>query len=146
MAVDDAKLNEFLHRFVGDLGATVHAANVVIGDKLGLYKALAAAGPSTPAELAERSDTHPRYVAEWLAGQAAGGHVAYDPAERPTAASPAARSRSCGWPPWATPTGRSPASCSSAPAPSRCALAASRSSSTAAPAPTPPAGPASSAC
>ncbi|HEY4727271.1 MAG TPA: SAM-dependent methyltransferase, partial [Actinomycetes bacterium] len=79
MAVDEAKLNEFLHRFVGDLGATVHAANVVIGDKLGLYKALAAAGPSTPAELAERSDSHPRYVAEWLAGQAAGGYVAYDP-------------------------------------------------------------------
>ena len=64
---------------MGDLGATVHAANVVIGDKLGLYKALAAAGPSTPAELAERSDSHPRYVAEWLAGQAAGGYVAYDP-------------------------------------------------------------------
>src|SRR4029453_9256198 len=79
MAVDEARLNEFLHRFVGNLGATVHAANVVIGDKLGLYKALAAAGPSTPAELAERSDSHPRYVAEWLAGQAAGGYVAYDP-------------------------------------------------------------------
>ena len=79
MAVDEAKLNEFLHQFVGDLGATVHAANVVIGDKLGLYKALAAAGPSTPAELAERTATHPRYVAEWLAGQAAGGYVTYDP-------------------------------------------------------------------
>src|SRR5512133_884163 len=80
MAVDEAKLNEFLHQFVGDLGATVHAANVVIGDELGLYKALAAAGPSTPAELAERTGTHPRYVAEWLAGQAAGGYVTYDPA------------------------------------------------------------------
>jgi SAM-dependent methyltransferase len=79
MAVDEAKLNDFLHRFVGDLGATVHAANVAIGDELGLYKALAAAGPSTPAELATRTDTHPRYVAEWLAGQAAGGYVTYDP-------------------------------------------------------------------
>ena len=79
MAVDEAKLNQFLHQFVGDLGATVHAANVVIGDKLGLYKALAAAGPSTPSELAERTATHPRYVAEWLAGQAAGGYVTYDP-------------------------------------------------------------------
>jgi SAM-dependent methyltransferase len=78
MAIDEAKLNDFLHRFVGDLGATVHAANVAIGDELGLYKALAA-GPSTPAELAERTDTHPRYVAEWLAGQAAGGYVTYDP-------------------------------------------------------------------
>jgi hypothetical protein len=78
MAIDEARLNEFLHQFVGDLGATVHAANVVIGDKLGLYKGLAAAGPSTPAELAERTGTSPRYVAEWLAGQAAGGYVAYD--------------------------------------------------------------------
>jgi hypothetical protein len=78
MAIDEAKLNDFLHRFVGDLGATVHAANVAIGDELGLYKALAA-GPSTPAELAERTGTHPRYVAEWLAGQAAGGYVTYHP-------------------------------------------------------------------
>ena len=79
MAIDQDKLNEFLHRFVGDLGATVHAANVVIGDKLGLYKDLAGAGPSTPAELAERTGTHRRYVAEWLAGQAAGGYINYDP-------------------------------------------------------------------
>jgi SAM-dependent methyltransferase len=79
MAIDQDKLNEFLHRFVGDLGATVHAANVVIGDKLGLYKDLASAGPSTPAELAERTNTQQRYVAEWLAGQAAGGYIAYDP-------------------------------------------------------------------
>ena len=79
MAIDQDKLNEFLHRFVGDLGATVHAANVVIGDKLGLYRDLAGAGPSTPAELAERTNTHQRYVAEWLAGQAAGGYIAYDP-------------------------------------------------------------------
>jgi SAM-dependent methyltransferase len=79
MTIDEGKLHEFLGRFVGDLGATVHAAGVVIGDKLGLYKALAAAGPSTPAGLAERTGTHPRYVAEWLAGQAAGGYVTYDP-------------------------------------------------------------------
>ncbi|HJU03238.1 MAG TPA: class I SAM-dependent methyltransferase [Actinomycetes bacterium] len=79
MAVDEARLHEFLGRFVGDLGATVHAANVVLGDKLGLYRALAAAGPSTPAELAEDTGTHARYVAEWLAGQAAGGYVTYDP-------------------------------------------------------------------
>ena len=79
MTIDEGRLHEFLGRFVGDLGATVHAANVVIGDKLGLYKALAAAGPSTPAQLAERTGTHSRYVAEWLAGQAAGGYVTYDP-------------------------------------------------------------------
>jgi len=80
MAVEEAKLNEFLGRFVTDLGATVHAANVVIGDRLGLYKALADGGPSTPAELAAHTGTTQRYVAEWLAGQAAGGYVTYDPA------------------------------------------------------------------
>jgi SAM-dependent methyltransferase len=79
MTINEGRLHEFLGRFVGDLGATVHAANVVIGDKLGLYKALAAAGPSTPGQLAERTGTHRRYVAEWLNGQAAGGYVTYDP-------------------------------------------------------------------
>src|SRR2546421_5931083 len=79
MTIDEGRLHQFLGRFVGDLGAPVHAANVVIGDKLGLYKALAAAGPSTPTQLAERTGTHRRYVAEWLAGQAAGGYVTYDP-------------------------------------------------------------------
>src|SRR4051812_32083976 len=76
--VDDEKLQAFLHRFVGDLGATVQAANVVIGDKLGLYAAMADGTSVTPAELAERTGTHERYVAEWLAGQAAGGYVTYD--------------------------------------------------------------------
>ena len=80
MAVDEGKLNELVGRFVNDLGATGHAANMVIGDRLGLYKALAANGPSTPAELAGSTGTAQRYVAEWLAGQAAGGYVTYDPA------------------------------------------------------------------
>jgi SAM-dependent methyltransferase len=80
MAIDQPKLDEFLGRLVADLGAVFAAPAVVAGDRLGLYKALAAAGPSTPAELAERSGTHPRDVAEWLAGQAAGGYVTYDPA------------------------------------------------------------------
>jgi SAM-dependent methyltransferase len=79
MAIDQAKLDEFLGRFVADLGAVFAAPAVVAGDRLGLYKALAAAGPATPAELAERSGTNQRYVAEWLAGQAAGGYVTYDP-------------------------------------------------------------------
>lgn len=79
MTIDENKLNEFLGRFVGDLGATVTAGGVVIGDRLGLYRALAQ-GPATPGELAERTDTIPRYVAEWLRGQAAGGYVEYDPA------------------------------------------------------------------
>jgi 2-polyprenyl-3-methyl-5-hydroxy-6-metoxy-1,4-benzoquinol methylase len=78
MAIDEAKLNELLGRFVNDFGATGFAATVVIGDKLGLYQALAA-GPATPAELAHRTSTHPRYVTEWLAAQAASGYVTYDP-------------------------------------------------------------------
>jgi SAM-dependent methyltransferase len=80
MAIDEAKLNGLLHRFVLDLGATVQAANVVIGDKLGLYKELAQLGPASAAELAARIGAPERFVAEWLAGQAAGGYVAYEPA------------------------------------------------------------------
>jgi 2-polyprenyl-3-methyl-5-hydroxy-6-metoxy-1,4-benzoquinol methylase len=80
VSFNQATLDEFLGRFVSDLGATFHAANVVIGDKLGLYKALAAAGPCSSAELAERTATTERYVREWLRGQAAGGYVTYDPA------------------------------------------------------------------
>jgi SAM-dependent methyltransferase len=79
MAIDEAKLNEFLGRFVGDLGASVHAANAAIGDKLGLYKLLAKAGPCTPADLADRTGITQRWLAEWLAGQAAGGYVTYHP-------------------------------------------------------------------
>jgi SAM-dependent methyltransferase len=79
MAVDTGKLQEFLGRFVADLGATVAAGSVVIGHRLGLYQALAA-GPARADELAARTQTSPRYLAEWLAGQAAGGYVEYDPA------------------------------------------------------------------
>src|SRR5207248_600733 len=77
MTINESKLNEFLNRFVGDLGATVAAGNVVIGHRLGLYKALAS-GPATPEELAATTETDPRYVTEWLRGQAAGGYVEYD--------------------------------------------------------------------
>jgi SAM-dependent methyltransferase len=77
MAVDEAKLMEFLGQFVGDLGATASAGSVVLGDRLGLYRALAD-GPCTPAELARRTGTDERYVTEWCRGQAAGGYVTYD--------------------------------------------------------------------
>jgi 2-polyprenyl-3-methyl-5-hydroxy-6-metoxy-1,4-benzoquinol methylase len=80
MAIDEQELHAYLGRFVTDLGATVQAANVVIGDKLGLYKALATAGPTSPADLASLTHTAERYVEEWLRGQAAGGYVSYDPA------------------------------------------------------------------
>lgn len=76
--VDQDKVMELLHQFVGDLGATAHAGNVVIGHRLGLYKALAE-GPATPDELARRTDCHPRYITEWLRGQAAGGYIEVDP-------------------------------------------------------------------
>ncbi len=77
MTLDQDKLNDFLGRFVGDLGATMAAGSVVLGDKLGLYRGLLA-GPATAAELAERTGTDPRYLAEWLRGQAAGGYVMYE--------------------------------------------------------------------
>ncbi len=80
MPVDQAKLNEFLGKAVGDMGAALNAALVVIGEKRGLYKAMAGAGPITPAELAKKSGNAERYVREWLAAQAAGGYVTYDPA------------------------------------------------------------------
>jgi hypothetical protein len=64
MAVDMVKLQEFLGRFVTDLGATFAAGNVVTGHHLGLYRALAA-GPARAAELAERTSTNPRYITEW---------------------------------------------------------------------------------
>jgi hypothetical protein len=78
MTIDQDKLTEFLHKFVGDLGATMAAGNVLVGDRLGLYRALAAQ-PMLPRELAERTGTATRYVDEWLRGQAAGGYVEYDP-------------------------------------------------------------------
>ena len=78
MAIDEARLAQFVERFVGDLGATMAAGNVVIGDRLGLYRALAD-GPQRPEEVAARTGTTPRYIEEWLRGQAAGGYVEYDP-------------------------------------------------------------------
>jgi SAM-dependent methyltransferase len=78
--VDPAKLESFVFRAVDEVGATLNAALVVMGDKLGLYRALAEAGPLAPEELAQRTGTAERYVREWLNNQAAGGYVEYDPA------------------------------------------------------------------
>jgi 2-polyprenyl-3-methyl-5-hydroxy-6-metoxy-1,4-benzoquinol methylase len=80
MAVNPDRLNEFLGKAIVDFGATFHAALIRIGDRLGLYKALAEAGPQMPAELANKTKTAERYVREWLSAQAAGGYVTYDPA------------------------------------------------------------------
>jgi SAM-dependent methyltransferase len=76
--VDEAKLNDFMGRFVGDLGAAISSALVVIGDRLGLYKAMADGQPVTAEELAARTHTDTRYVREWLSNQAAGGYVTYE--------------------------------------------------------------------
>lgn len=78
MTIDMDKLHAFiLGRFVPDLGATVHAGMAVIGEKLGLYKALAT-GPATSAELAAKTKLDERYLREWLSSQAAGGYIEYD--------------------------------------------------------------------
>jgi ubiquinone/menaquinone biosynthesis C-methylase UbiE len=79
MTIDQDKLGEFLGTFVSDLGAAIAAGNVVVGHRLGLYRSLADA-PATAEDLAQDTGTDPRYVAEWLRGQAAGGDVSYDPA------------------------------------------------------------------
>jgi 2-polyprenyl-3-methyl-5-hydroxy-6-metoxy-1,4-benzoquinol methylase len=79
-AIDENKLNEFVGKFAGDLGVVLHAATVLIGDKLGLYKAMADGEPLTAEELAERTGTDERYMREWLSAQAASGYVEYDPA------------------------------------------------------------------
>jgi SAM-dependent methyltransferase len=75
--VDQSKLEDFMGKMVGDMGAAMSAALVVLGDRLGLYKALAE-GPATSAELAARTGTHERNVREWLAAQAAANYVLYD--------------------------------------------------------------------
>jgi len=77
MAVDEAKLNAFLGKAVGDLGAAFSAVLISLGDELGLYRELAK-GAATSTELAARTDTNERYIREWLANQAAGGYVEYD--------------------------------------------------------------------
>ena len=77
--IDDSKLDAFMGQAVTDFGAAISVALSVIGDKLGLYRAMDGAGPLTPAQLAERTGTTERYVREWLANQAAGGYVTYDP-------------------------------------------------------------------
>jgi SAM-dependent methyltransferase len=76
--LDEAKLNAFFDRVIRDWGGTLGSALVMIGDKLGLYEALASR-PVTVEELATRTATHPRYVREWLLNQAAANYVTYDP-------------------------------------------------------------------
>jgi SAM-dependent methyltransferase len=78
--VDEAKLHKFVEKTVGEWGGAVGALLTFAGDRLGLFKAMAGAGALAPEELARKTDTHPRIMREWLAAQAAGGVVTYDPA------------------------------------------------------------------
>jgi SAM-dependent methyltransferase len=78
-SINEDKMNAFLGKVVGDFGAALSSSLVYIGQKLGLYKALANSEPVTPAELAEKTSTNERYVREWLVNQAASGYVEYDP-------------------------------------------------------------------
>jgi SAM-dependent methyltransferase len=78
--LEPGKIEEFFGKVVQDVAATLHAGLVLIGDKLGLYRAMAGAGPLTPADLAKRVGASERYVREWLSAQAAGGYVTYDAA------------------------------------------------------------------
>jgi SAM-dependent methyltransferase len=82
LPIDHEKLDAFMQQALCELGAAMNAALVLIGEKLGLYRAMAGAGPITSSELAEKTGTDERYVREWLSAQAAGGFVTYDAATR----------------------------------------------------------------
>lgn len=79
MVINQDKLNDFLGKAIVDIGAAWSANMVLLGDKLGLYKAMAELGPVTSAQLATATGTTERYIREWLGNQAAGGYVTYDP-------------------------------------------------------------------
>ncbi|CRI57628.1 class I SAM-dependent methyltransferase [Pseudomonas sp. CCOS 191] len=75
--MDEARLHEFMGKLVGDMGAAATLANVILGDELGLYRAMADSQPVTPEALAERTGCQPRLVREWLNGQAAAGYLVH---------------------------------------------------------------------
>jgi ubiquinone/menaquinone biosynthesis C-methylase UbiE len=79
LSVDETKLHAFMERAVADMGAAIHAVLALIGDRLGLYKAMGDSQPVSSAQLAERTGLHERYVREWLNANAAGGYVTYEP-------------------------------------------------------------------
>ena len=81
--IDNQRLHDLVGRAINDFGATYHSALVVLGDRLGLYRALAGSGGLTPAELATATHTSERYVREWLNAQAAGGYIDFDPLTEP---------------------------------------------------------------
>lgn len=82
VTIDEKRLNEFMIKAAGDIGSTMSSMLVIIGERLGLYKAMANSGPVTSTELANNTKTSERYVREWLANQAACGYVTYDPSNQ----------------------------------------------------------------
>lgn len=88
MTTDQTRLEAFLHKMVSDMGAAAIGSLVLLGDKLGLYKTIAQAGPITSEQLARQAGTSERYVREWLSAQAAAGYVEYDPAAQTFAMTP----------------------------------------------------------
>ncbi len=80
--IDPSKLNNFLGQAISEMGAAMNAALIVLGDRLGLYKAMNGAGPMTSEEVAKKTNLNERYVREWLSAQAAGGFLTYDPAAK----------------------------------------------------------------
>src|SRR4051794_2132536 len=85
MAVDPAKLEAFMGKMVGEMGAAMNASMILLGDQLGLFKAMAGAGPMTAAALAKKTGCNERLLREWLNAQAAGGIVTMDSAAKPDA-------------------------------------------------------------
>jgi hypothetical protein len=82
LTVNHDRLMQILGQTVGEIGASMNGPLVLLGDRLGLYKAMAGAGPMTAEALAKKTGTNERYIREWLAAQAAGNFVEYDPATR----------------------------------------------------------------
>src|ERR1700693_4437342 len=82
LPIDESKLNEFMGRAVGDMGAAIHAVMILLGDRLGLFKAMADSRPLRSRELAELTGLNERYVREWLNANAASGYVTYDAAAK----------------------------------------------------------------
>ncbi|HKV38376.1 MAG TPA: class I SAM-dependent methyltransferase [Blastocatellia bacterium] len=80
--IDESRLHEFMMRAVGDMGASMHAVLILLGDRLGLYKAMADSQPVTSEQLAERTGLSERYVREWLNANAASSYLAYDPSSK----------------------------------------------------------------
>jgi SAM-dependent methyltransferase len=80
--IDQSKLEEFIMKAVGDMASSLGAMMIILGDRLGLYKAMAKSGPVTSEELASKTNTAERYIREWLASQAAAGYITYNPKEK----------------------------------------------------------------